>query len=309
MYGLNLEKIYRTILIMPNYLFKLLRSDVVLVFSNDLFLITIVPIMLCIAKLLHKPIYIKPIGSSLDIFISRLKKPMRTYLLAILRASSGILAQTHLLKMTLEQIGCSNVHYLPGCRSKASVHTLINRDSNEFRVIFLAHIGREKGPLILLEAMKSLISKGGQRIICNFYGPVHDQIRDEFFRILQDTPNSKYCGMVEYDDVHQKIAEHDVLVLPTYFECEGHPGVIIEAMHVGIPVISTYHRAIPELITNGKNGLLVPIKDSRALANAITQIAQDSTLRERMGQENSRRGQGFRSDLVVARLVKIIFQT
>jgi glycosyltransferase involved in cell wall biosynthesis len=84
--------------------------------------------------------------------------------------------------------------------------------------------------------------------------------------------------------------------------------VIIEAMQAGVPVISTMHRASPELITHGENGLLVPIQDSQALAEAIKQIALDVPLRKRMGEASCMKGQWFRTEAVMPRMLKIIFK-
>jgi glycosyltransferase involved in cell wall biosynthesis len=68
------------------------------------------------------------------------------------------------------------------------------------------------------------------------------------------------------------------------------------------------HRAIPELITHGENGLLVPIQDSQALAEAIKQMALDAPLRKRMGEANYMKGQGFRTEAVVPTILKLIFK-
>jgi len=96
-------------------------------------------------------------------------------------------------------------------------------------------------------------------------------------------------------------------VLPTYYDTEGHPGVLIEAMHAGVPVISTQVRTFPELITNGVNGFLVPTQDSYFLAEAILILAVDPILRKKMGVANHLKGQEFRADYVVTQLLKIIF--
>jgi len=61
--------------------------------------------------------------------------------------------------------------------------------------------------------------------------------------------------------------EYDALVLPTVFE--GFGLVIVEAMAAGLPVITTPHSIGPELIINGENGYIVPIRDEMALENAI----------------------------------------
>jgi len=98
------------------------------------------------------------------------------------------------------------------------------------------------------------------------------------------------------------------LVLPTYFKREGHPGVIIEAMHAGVPVITTYHRAIPELIKNGDNGILVPIRDIHATAKAIKLIVENKKLRERLGKASYYKGKQFCTEVVIQKMMEIIFK-
>jgi glycosyltransferase involved in cell wall biosynthesis len=80
-------------------------------------------------------------------------------------------------------------------------------------------------------------------------------------------------------------------------------------MMAGVPVISTRHGSIPDLIAHGENGLLVPVRDSRALAEAITQIALDHNQRKRMGEANFARGHEFRTDVVVPKMLGIMFRT
>ena len=176
-----------------------------------------------------------------------------------------------------------------------------------FRIIFLGHITRLKGPLILLDALKFLPQICDQQVSCDFYGPIHDEIRAEILHELEANPNAHYRGMAEPGTGPQLISEYDALVLPTYYDTEGHPGVLIEAMHAGVPVISTQVRTFPELVTNGSNGFLVPTKDSRALAEAIRLLAVNPILRKNMGEANYIKGLEFRAETVVAQMLKIVF--
>ena len=307
MTGFNFEKVRRSTLILPQYLSKIGHCDAVLVFANDLFAITLMPLLLLIARLFHKPFYLKPVGAGLDLFINNQKKLFREYLLYILRSSNGILTQTNLLKEDLIKLGCAKVHYLPGCRPLPAMTLVPKHCSSELHMIFLGHITRLKGPLILLEALKIIPEICDEKVTCDFFGPIHDEIHDEFLNGLKAVSNAHYCGVAEAGTGSQLIAQYDALVLPTYYETEGHPGVLIEAMHAGVPVISTQVRTFPELITNGINGFLVPARDSQHLAEAIHLLAEHPELRKKMGEANHLKGQEFRADAVVAHLLKIIF--
>lgn len=307
MEGFNFEKVERSLAILPKYILEIPRCDAVLVFANDLFAITLAPLLLLLARIFHKPFYLKPVGAGLDLFIKAQKPILRSYLLAVLRATNGILTQTRILKVDLNKLGCNNTYYLPGCRPLAAFPPFIRESSTEFRIIFLAHITRMKGPVILLEALKILGQICDRPVTCDFYGPIIDDVRDEFLSGLKEVPNAHYCGEVEPGSSIPLIAKYDALVLPTYYLTEGHPGVLIEAMHAGVPAISTQIRTFSELITDGINGFLVPTQDSRALAEAIKKLALDPALREKMGQANHEKGKEFRADFVVEQMLKIIF--
>jgi glycosyltransferase involved in cell wall biosynthesis len=307
MTGFNFEKIKRSILIIPQYIIKIERCDAVLVFANDLFAITLAPLLLWIARFFQKPFYLKPVGAGLDLFINAQKKPFREYLLYVLRSTDGILTQTRLLKDDLSKLGCTKVHYLPGCRPLPAITPIPKEYTSELHIIFLGHITRLKGPLILLDALKIVSEMCDEQVACDFYGPIHDDVCDEFMNGLKSVPNARYCGVAEAGTGPQLIANYDALVLPTYYDTEGHPGVLIEAMHAGVPVISTQVRTFPELIANGINGFLVPTQDSHFLAKAIIVLAADPDLRKRMGEANHLKGREFCADTVVAKLLKIIF--
>jgi glycosyltransferase involved in cell wall biosynthesis len=63
---------------------------------------------------------------------------------------------------------------------------------------------------------------------------------------------------------------------------EGIPIVLMEAMARGVPVISTRHSGIPELVEDSRSGLLTPEGDSTSLAEAITRVLTDADLRQRL---------------------------
>ncbi len=306
MAGLNLERLERMIVILARYAWESRHARVVLVFANNLFAATLVPPFLAIARLSHSAFYVKPVGGDLDVYMARRTKIVQWYLRKVFRSADGILAQTRQLQATLSGFGCPNVHYLPGCRSLPPPSAPPDRSPEELHLIFLAHIITEKGPLVLLEALQKLPRDIQSKVRCDFFGPIHHSIHGEFLSQIERTPSARYRGEAPPGSGSRLMLDYDALVLPTFFSCEGHPGVIIEAMHAGIPVVSTRHRSIPELVTSGENGILVPIRDPDALAEALQRMAENPSLRKEMGRANYRRGRDFRTDVVVGQMMKIL---
>ncbi len=306
MTGFNLEKVKRMFFILIKFYQMIRKQDVVLVFANDLFAFFLVPLLVMSSRLYKKPIFIKPVGSNLDLFIEQKGKLVKKIMLYVIKSSEGLLAQTKVLTDYFQNQGCKNAFYLPGCRPIKIIDNNPREPSENLRIIYLGHITIFKGPLVLLDALKILEKRGILNITCDFYGPIHDNVENQFTQKIEDTYCAYYKGMVEPGMGSEIISHYDLLVLPTCYDTEGHPGVIIEAMHVGVPVITTQKRTLYELITPGENGLLVPAEDAPALAEAI-QTMMDGELRKRMGKANLIKGFEFRSDIVVGKLVNYLF--
>jgi glycosyltransferase involved in cell wall biosynthesis len=78
------------------------------------------------------------------------------------------------------------------------------------------------------------------------------------------------------------MAESDVFLLPSVFE--GTPLTLMEAMHSGLPVVTTNVCGMRDVVEDGRNGLLVPVRSPSAIAAAIGRLAKDEPLRERLGR-------------------------
>jgi glycosyltransferase involved in cell wall biosynthesis len=92
----------------------------------------------------------------------------------------------------------------------------------------------------------------------------------------------EFLGHVPYDKMPGHLREADALVLPS--RSESMPYAVLEAMSCGLPVVATRVGGIPEIIDNGRNGLLVPLNDVKNLADSMLAIATDSGLRERLSK-------------------------
>jgi colanic acid/amylovoran biosynthesis glycosyltransferase len=89
-------------------------------------------------------------------------------------------------------------------------------------------------------------------------------------------------GALNHQLTRQKLARADVSVLASF--AEGVPIALMEAMATEIPCVSTVVAGIPELIRDGREGLLVPASSSEALCAALARVISDAAFRQTLGQ-------------------------
>lgn len=96
------------------------------------------------------------------------------------------------------------------------------------------------------------------------------------------------------DDVPRLLAAADLVMLTSFKE--GVPLSLLEGMAAGLPVVATRVGGIPEVVDEGRTGLLAPPGDDAALAEAVLRLAADPALRERMGRAGRERAEGLFSE-------------
>lgn len=101
--------------------------------------------------------------------------------------------------------------------------------------------------------------------------------RESLFQLAKDLPQVSFLG--NRDDVNDLLPQFDVFVLASLWE--GLPLSLLEAIRAEVPIVATDVDGNRDVIENEVTGLLVPPKDSKALANAIIRIAQTPSLREK----------------------------
>jgi sugar transferase (PEP-CTERM/EpsH1 system associated) len=121
-------------------------------------------------------------------------------------------------------------------------------------------------------------------------GPMQSELESVAARAedgkLQTTPEvtrSRIHFLGQRDDVAELLACMDVFVLCSY--SEGHSIALLEAMATGCPIVATAVGGNPELIEDGRTGLLVPSGDATALAGAMVRLLSDRDLATRLGQQ------------------------
>ena len=111
--------------------------------------------------------------------------------------------------------------------------------------------------------------------------------RDELLKVassLKLTDRIQFMGNI--DDVPKFLRSCDIVVVPS--RCDPLPRTVLEAMACGSAIIASRVGGIPEMIADGKNGILVEFGDNQALANALCRLASDPGLRRVIGSEAQR---------------------
>lgn len=164
-------------------------------------------------------------------------------------------------------------------------------------ILFLSNMMEEKGVWTLLEACRIL--KGRKfSFVCRFVGGWKDITEEVFYRrataygLSVETPHhpNAHAEIIALGSQYGKgktdcFRQADLFAFPTYYSKECFPLVLLEAMQHGLPCISTDEAGIPDIIDNGRTGLIVPKKDCATLADAIEKLINDKNLCRQMGQE------------------------
>jgi glycosyltransferase involved in cell wall biosynthesis len=166
------------------------------------------------------------------------------------------------------------------------------KQSEIFKVIFIGSLNQRKGITYLLDALAEMINvkltivtRGiyDETLIQNYNFPIH---------VVIDVP---------HDKLQEELHKAHCFVLPSILE--GFGQVILEAMATGIPVIATENTAAIDILENGIDGFITPIRDVQAIKENLEKLQSDFSLVKTMGKAAYKKAkiytwEKFRNDLV-----------
>ena len=152
-----------------------------------------------------------------------------------------------------------NTFYLPNVRPKKEFSPL---KAYNKKFVFISQVKRTKGIEFLIEAGELLDID----YTIDIFGPILD---NEFHTDYLNSNICTYKGVLDSSDVIKVLNEYDALLLPTYHEGEGYPGIIIEAKSIGLPVICSDKGGIPEIVSNEESGVILKNLSGEGLVDGI----------------------------------------
>jgi colanic acid/amylovoran biosynthesis glycosyltransferase len=199
---------------------------------------------------------------------------------ALFASAAAVLVEGSHMRATLIGLGC------PEEKARlqrlgvdvAAIPFTERRPTGALRILMAASFREKKGLLYGLEAVARSRSAGLEsRVTLIGDGPERDGLLNAA-RELGLTDIVDLQGLISHERLLIEMQEHDVFLQPSVTAADGDseggaPVTLIEAAAAGLPVIATWHCDIPEVIVDGKGGLLAPERDVAALADCLLDFA------------------------------------
>ena len=228
-----------------------------------------------VAEQTNTPLVVSFYGSDVSRLPTEFDWPRRYKNLA--SSAHGFIAASNLMKSQLVNLGFPK-------EKIAVVRFGINIDEFNFKPAFNPNqrfmmVGRmveKKGFRYALQAI-NILAKKDLQVSIDLYGdgPLRQDL-EQLAKELDIADRVHFHGYVSNKKIRKELQKHSILLAPSVTasddDKEGLPNTILEAMASGIPVVASRHAAIPEAITDGETGLLVPEKEPKAIALALSKL-------------------------------------
>ena len=165
------------------------------------------------------------------------------------------------------------------------------------KLVYVGRIIEEKGIFIILNAS----SKIPNDITIDFYGPFQGGLSSEIFN---EHDNIHYKGLIEPKNIYETLLKYDLMLFPTFYAGEGYPGIILEALNVGMPIISTNWLDITDII-NEDCALIIEPNNEDHLYKAIIKLYQNDQLYFKLCQGAKNQSRVFNLEVLYCNFLKI----
>jgi N,N'-diacetylbacillosaminyl-diphospho-undecaprenol alpha-1,3-N-acetylgalactosaminyltransferase len=201
-----------------------------------------------------------------------------------------------------------------------SPETVQERDVYKLR----DELGIESGTIVVLMVVARIVwSKGVREFIEASEISVKWPMKTRFFLVgpldpeapdavtenyLREKESEQFHWITFREDIRELLSLSHVVVLPSYYG-EGVPRVLLEALAMARPIVTTDHVGCRETVDEGKNGFLVPTRDPVALATAVEKLASDPRCRDSFGAHSRLKAEAeFDEESIVQRILSELYR-
>lgn len=236
-------------------------------------------ILINIAKGLRKKVIYHIHGAEFHLFYNHNKDVVKK----TLKKTNAIITLSESWKHFFEQeVGVNNVKVVPNITPHIQQLSRITQDKKITHITFIGTLCERKGVYDIIQVVTDNREAITGKLIINLCGNGEVEKVEKMIQVNSLGNIIKCKGAVNSSEISHILKDSDIYILPSYNE--GLPISILEAMSYTLPVISTPVGGIPEVVKDGENGFLVQPGDKEALYNAIMNLVEDKSLREKMGK-------------------------
>ena len=244
------------------------NSENIIVLPAQNGLTVIVPFLVMGNSIYKKRLHYVVIGGWLPEFLRK-----RKFLNWCLRKIDYIYVETHSMQRELAKQGFTNVCVMYNCKSLNIINNseLVYPKEEPYKLCTFSRVMKEKGIEDAINAV-SMVNRKFQRtvFVLDIYGEIENSQLEWFEQLRKEFPDYvKYYGKVSYEESTKILKEYYAVLFPTYYEGEGFAGTIIDAFASGVPIIASDWKYNSEIIRNGENGLIFPVKKVEQLAEIL----------------------------------------
>jgi glycosyltransferase involved in cell wall biosynthesis len=216
-------------------------------------------------------------------------------LVELLKNTRKIAVETRFMYEQLLEMGLNNIVQIPNFKNfdiEKLPYRLKKQKDDKKRLVYVSRICEEKGVEVIFKAFPNR-----DNLEIHFFGPVKSDFQERFNNLLNENSNFKYLGMLNLqEDIETSLnilGSYDIFLFPSFWESEGHPGALIDAMTSGLAIVATDWNSNAEF-TNG-NGLFIPTNDAEALKKAVDFYIENPTELEKHQIKSSERAKEYHS--------------
>ena len=200
------------------------------------------------------------------------------------------LAPSYYLIDAFNKKGISNIKYIPNTVFLDN-YAFIKRESLSPNLLWVRSFSEIYNPLMALKVLHKLQEEFPEATL-TMVGPEKDRSYEEC-RAFAKAQNLAvtFTGLLSKEAWIALAASHDIFINTTNFD--NTPVSVIEAMALGLPVVSTNVGGMSFLIDDGKDGLLSPPKDVQAFVDSISRLLNDTGLARQLAQNARKKAEGF----------------
>jgi colanic acid/amylovoran biosynthesis glycosyltransferase len=264
---------------------------------------------------LNRPLVVSCYGYDVSSFPNRYLGWGRRYLQSVWRHASLVLAMSNDMREDLLRLGCPDekirIHY-HGINLAKFKYVERDLTAPVVRLLFAGSLSDRKGVQDVLYAFAQ-VAKQHPQVELRFVGSglLRSKL-EQLARAWGLEGRVSFAGFVLHENLQDELSRAHIFCHPSRTlgngEKEGIPGAIVEAMATGLPVVTTRHAGIPEMVRNGEDGFVVGERDVNAISQALLTLIDQPDLRIQMGRNAAMQAQQKADAVRLAEKLECIYR-